>query len=150
MRTRHAVIAILVVLLLLDLSIEAARKYGYQEGLNESQGACLGGQLTESRDALRQFSEGVERAAELANQANRQISEQIAGLRERHEQEMKELKNALKNSAGTRDCRFDADSMQRAEKARAAAAAAAAAGTKHSATRPGGVANQVSGTSGVR
>ncbi|TQI99263.1 hypothetical protein FHU11_4845 [Serratia fonticola] len=129
MKAKYVLLAVGVVLALLFVTIEFAREYGYQEGLSEAKRECLENKLSDSEQALNAFAKAAEQATERVRQADRALSESIAAQELRDEKTTRDIKNALKKSAGGRiNCVFDSDSMQQLSAARDRAAAAVTRG----------------------
>ncbi|WP_431222219.1 hypothetical protein ACQ86O_17850 [Serratia sp. L9] len=129
MKVKYIVLITAVLFLLLFTTVEFAREYGYQEGLNEARQECLRNQLSDSQQALNSFTQAANQAAERVRLADRALSERIAEQELRDEQTTRDIKNALKKTASDRvNCVFDDDSMQQLAAARDRATAAVTGG----------------------
>ena len=132
MQTKNILIAVVALIVVLFITVQLAREYGYQEGFSTAEQKCLSGQLSESQAALKSFSDAAERAAQRADAASQQLSQQLAARQTQDEQTTRNIKNALKKTAATRvNCVYDADSMRELIAARERATAAAASGISH-------------------
>ncbi|BCZ41311.1 TPA: hypothetical protein K8N54_004824 [Serratia marcescens] len=113
----------------LAASIWYIRNDSYNDGLTAGRLECSQGQTQQAADALNQFIAGTKALTAQANAASQQLAQQIADRAAADDQSTREIRDALKKTAGRRvNCEFDADVMQQLAAAQQRAATATTSG----------------------